>query len=140
MTCRALRDLGRLTHARCKGLLNGKGARKLAHNTFLRADPHDTYTVVYHATDIIRFFPGGAIVVNSGGWHTPTTKERINALLGLGIRSVKHVWMYGPGKGKPWEDGINVGETESANDALIQAYFMGDKRAEELRRELGDIP
>lgn len=140
MTCRALRNLGRLTHARCKEVLGGKGAKKLAHNTFLRADPHDVYTVVYHTTDIIRFYPGGSIIVNSGGWHTSTTKERINTLLGLGIHSVKHQWMYGPGKGKPWEDGINVGKPESTNDALIEAYFYGDERAAQLRRELGDIP
>lgn len=52
-------------------------SRKLARNTYLkRRNGH--IAVQYHATDVVSYYPNGDIVLNSGGWLTMTTKERID--------------------------------------------------------------
>lgn len=51
-----------------------------------------------HDTDIITYMPNGKIILNSGGWRTPTTKDRINSLvklkdeLDIGISQNKGLW------------------------------------------------
>lgn len=39
------------------------------------------YAVVLYNTEIIRYYPDGTFSVDSGGFNTPTTRERLNAVL-----------------------------------------------------------
>lgn len=48
--------------------------------------------VVLHNTVIVRAYANGKTQVFTGGWRTPTTKERINRYTGLNIYQHKHVW------------------------------------------------
>ncbi len=68
--------------------------RKLAHNTFVEADQDGSLGVRFHLTRIITFHPDGSFTVNTGGYRTVTTKQRLNALLpaGYGIHQVSYVW------------------------------------------------
>jgi len=51
--------------------------RKLENNTYL--ERHDDYiSVRLHDTDIIELYPDGKTVLNTGGWRTVTTKDRLN--------------------------------------------------------------
>lgn len=51
---------------------------KIAHNT-IRIDFKDGgYIIRFHHTDIIDVQPKGDVVVDNGGWHTNTTKSRLN--------------------------------------------------------------
>ena len=69
---------------------------KIAHNTTIRRVDSDTIAIRLHDTDVITFHDGlpsghgsgwiGWTVVNSGGWQTVTTKERINRYLPEGWR------------------------------------------------------
>lgn len=52
----------------------------LGGNTTIRRDGND-YVIRLHKTDIIRYHPDDSITLNSGGYHTATTKGRINAFL-----------------------------------------------------------
>lgn len=55
----------------------------------------DNLAIRLHDTDIITVFPGGNIVLNSGGWKTVTTKRRMNSVLnkfGIKIYSNKGQW------------------------------------------------
>ncbi len=51
-----------------------------------------------HDTDIITYMPNGKIILNSGGWRTPTTKGRINEYVkvndavDVGITQNKGLW------------------------------------------------
>jgi hypothetical protein len=48
------------------------------------ADPDQgarTYAVELYSTKIIRYYPDGTFSVDSGGFNTPTTRERLNAVL-----------------------------------------------------------
>jgi hypothetical protein len=53
---------------------------KLSHNTYVREDG-DAIVVKFHATDIIRISPDGTVTLDTGGWRSVTTKQRMNAVL-----------------------------------------------------------
>jgi hypothetical protein len=68
--------------------------RKLANNTYLirlttqkrlknglYGEPKPCFAIRLHNTDIIKFFPDGTIELNSSGWRTATTKNRMNKYL-----------------------------------------------------------
>jgi hypothetical protein len=65
--------------------------KKLANNTYAirRAD---SIAIRLHNTDIATFFQDGKIVLNSGGWKTPTTKDRLNNFTPFSISQNKGVW------------------------------------------------
>lgn len=86
-----------------------KQAHKIANNTFERMDGDDR-VIRLHNTDIIRFKPGGSVVLDSGGWQTVTTKERMNLLSGYSITQEKGLWSVGRSGGDtvPYFDGITL--------------------------------
>jgi hypothetical protein len=66
-------------------------------------------TIRFHATDIITRTASGKIILNSGGWFTPTTKNRINEFLPLADRAVfqrDHEW-YISGKNYDRDNAIH---------------------------------
>lgn len=55
--------------------------RKVGNNTWLiRGD--ERVHVKLHQTHILTFTPDNRVILNSGGWETATTKDRMNAFLG----------------------------------------------------------
>ena len=62
--------------------------RKLANNTYLERRSLGEIAVRLHSTDILTFHEDGRVVLNSGGWTTVTTKDRMNRYLPDGW----HVW------------------------------------------------
>lgn len=54
--------------------------------------------IEHHNTDIVTFLPDGDIVLNSGGWYSKTTKERINDAIGQFGHIVQRdfTWYYCP--------------------------------------------
>ena len=65
------------------GILKSKLVKR---NTRLTEYVDGKKTLLFHATDIITWKPDGKIILNSGGYRTHPTKERLNAFLPLGIR------------------------------------------------------
>lgn len=62
-------------------VLGTRDSRKLAGNTVLiRDDGKGNPAVKLHATNVVTFTPDG-LRLTSGGWRTPTTKDRIGACL-----------------------------------------------------------
>lgn len=60
--------------------------RKLANNTYLERRKGDVIAVRLHSTDVVTYHPNGDIVLDSGGWRTHTTKDRINGYIrGTGV-------------------------------------------------------
>jgi hypothetical protein len=41
-------------------------------------DGHDSIGLTLHATEVLTFYSNGDIALDSGGWHTVTTSNRIN--------------------------------------------------------------
>jgi hypothetical protein len=55
--------------------------RRLERNTYLERRYTVAIAVRLHATDVLTLFPDGRIEINTGGWHTVTTRDRINRYL-----------------------------------------------------------
>ena len=53
-------------------------ARKVANNTWFARLQNGVSIYKFHNTEIIRVLPTGHIYLNNGGWHTSTTKNRMN--------------------------------------------------------------
>jgi hypothetical protein len=65
---------------------------------------NNTYEVLYtngdksirlHHTDVITVKPNGDVVLDSGGYRTPTTKHRINRYSDLKIMQRDYIWYVG---------------------------------------------
>ena len=82
----------------CLIVLNGKDAKKVAHNTWLFKrieEDYVYYAIRYHNTDIAEFYLNGDIHISNGGWDTSTTKSRLNAIIsryGLRITQTDYQW------------------------------------------------
>lgn len=72
--------------------------RKIGHNTSARLEADDRGCSVvfrYHRTDIAEWRENGFLILNTGGWRTVTTKDRLNTLgraLGFRVWSHDYVW------------------------------------------------
>lgn len=67
-------------------------ARKLANNTYIVAREDGGIGVRLHDTEVVVHYPDH-IVLNSGGWQTVTTKQRMNEFSEAFVWSKKGVWM-----------------------------------------------
>jgi len=76
--------------------LAGRESRKLAGNTYLQRRDAQTIAVKYHATDIVIFHDDGRTELQSGGWRTSTTKERMSSFGPVNVSQSKGVWYCGP--------------------------------------------
>ena len=70
-----------------------KNQRTYANNTrILRGE--GCISVEYHETDIVTVHADGKMVLDSGGYSTVTTKERINWFLPVGYRIYQEKWEW----------------------------------------------
>lgn len=63
--------------------------------------------VILHSTRIITFYENGGFMLNSGGWQTVTTKQRLNQFMpdGWRISQEDYEWtVHGPGVDAPFYD------------------------------------
>jgi len=58
-----------------------RGRRKLQNHTYLERIDEHTVGVRLHDTYVVKLHDDGSTSLDSGGWHTMTTKDRINAYL-----------------------------------------------------------
>lgn len=67
------------TYKELNTMLTGRNqqSKKADNNTYWQRRGDDI-ALMLHSTDVLTFKANGDIVLNSGGWHTPTTKDRIN--------------------------------------------------------------
>lgn len=84
-----------ITYLRIGSKLNGRARRKIGNNTYV-LEFRDYRAVRLHGTDVIVAYPNGTVKVNTGGWETRTTLDRINDWLpsGWGIYSLKSTWYW----------------------------------------------
>lgn len=69
--------------------------RKIANNTWLERDEDGTLAVRLHNTRVLIFHKRGDVTVQSGGWNTVTTKNRINRYLPSPYRAFSDSQRYG---------------------------------------------
>lgn len=61
-----------------EGARNRSNGRPLANNTRLEPRHDGSIAVRLHRTDVVTFLADGRVVLNTGGWTTVTTQDRIN--------------------------------------------------------------
>lgn len=69
----------------------GSGQKKIDRNTYL-IDRGDHIAVRLHQTDIVKLYANGEVVLNTGGWETVTTKDRMNRYSPFYVQQRKNVW------------------------------------------------
>ncbi len=87
--------------------------KKLGNNTFEVTYPNGNRAIRYHHTDVITYHPNGDIVLNTDGYLTSTTKERMGYLndRGYHISQVNKIWyLVNRSTKKEWtfKDGITI--------------------------------
>ena len=89
-----------------------KKAFKVANNT-LKIMTDTGYKIRLHNTDILECKPN-CIILNSGGWKTSTTKQRLNKYipchLGISVSQKDFEWYVklADGSSIPFEDGMEI--------------------------------
>lgn len=127
--------------------------RMLCGMTYLDEDANDSIAVLYHSTPVLRFYPGGVVQYNTGGYRTVATKERINYYAPCRVYQKQGVWRFYDGTpfrdntfryaygeltlyfhsvfGGPWDyrllgpTGLVCEGTPPANDESANALFQG---------------
>ena len=91
---------GPLTYWECKSLLGNRATRNICNNTHISwIDPEGEDRVgkiglMLHRTYVIQYKENGDIILNSGGWQTVTTKDRLNNYVrGISVYSNKGEWV-----------------------------------------------
>lgn len=101
----------------------GTNTKRLENNTYA-IDRTNEVGIRLHRTDVVRFFQDGSIVLNSGGWNTVTTKDRMNRYSPFRIQSVKGLWSV-------WHDGRFLGLfKDGMRIAKVNNYWTVTKQNE----------
>lgn len=92
--------------------LGSKSQKVVGHNTTAERISEFEIGIKYHNTYIIKIDPTDIITVNSGGWDTKTTKERLNQFLScrnVHISQKKFKWtIHGINDSLEYIDGMQV--------------------------------
>jgi len=146
-----------MTYKEADKLLQGRcrNRRKLENNTYLERRSQNTVAVRLHSTDVVTLHRDGSFQLDSGGWNTITTRDRINRYLPryhvssergvlFLVRTLRHYrWhadQYEPGRYKRYvfQDGIRVAKTGAVNGAgdmaaVLQQWRDTDRERRRLR-------
>ena len=95
------REIVKLVH----GKTNRK-SRKIANNTYAEIEYDDSVSISLHGTTVVKFFSNGLVQLNSGGYRTHTTKERIIRYSPVGVYQKNWEWFLSDGT--PFEDKMLV--------------------------------
>jgi hypothetical protein len=100
------------TYESLTNYLDSKVSKKIGNNTWVeRINPFEI-GIKLHSTYILIFDPTDVITVNTNGWESNTTKDRLNQFLGcrgVYIRQKKGTWyIHGSNGVYPYLDGTQV--------------------------------
>ena len=92
-----------------ESLLQGKASKRIGNNTELDRLTHDSIGVLLHRTYVVVFYRDGKVKLNSGGWQTVTTKDRMNRFSPFQVYQDDHEWYVVTNKGTvDFEDGMVI--------------------------------
>jgi len=73
--------------------------RKIGNNTYATILPGSGSVVIrLHETIVVTIYPDDAVKVNSGGYRTSTTKNRINKYSPVKVYQKNHQWYFDDGR------------------------------------------
>lgn len=119
--------------------LQGRNAqrRKVGNNTYL-VRRGACIAVQLHDTDVVTYFPDGRVMLNTGGWGTVTTRDRINTFAPVRMHTERGVqWVASKGKVYRYQDGIMFGPRGAClNPPARTATAKADKAKAALRAKI----
>lgn len=98
-----------MTHAEATKMVLGKrnrGERKVGNNTYAYILLDGSVAIELHGTKVVTIHTDDSVTLNSGGYHTSTTKKRINQYSPMRVYQKNYEWFLGDGT--PFEDGMIV--------------------------------
>lgn len=120
----------------------------VARNTFQYLDG-DVKVLRLHSTDILRIMPDGRVKLDSGGWQTVTTKDRMNRFLPAAYRIVQERgqwfvtrWYENDCDRIPYYDGMILPDAfnkRAAGDKLEKANAKLTKEINSFVRKLDKL-
>ena len=100
-----------MTFSELDAKLTGRNqlSRKVGNNTYAIRNDNGSIGIRLHNTQVIVFQTNGDVVLNSGGWHTVTTKARMNEFLPKPWRVAQrnYAWYLGN-----WQTGEIIGYSD----------------------------
>ena len=84
-----------MTHSDAVKMVRGKtnkDTRKVGNNTYAEILPDGSVGIMLHSTYVVTIHPDNSATLNSGGWQTVTTKDRINQYSPVRVYQRKEVW------------------------------------------------
>jgi len=120
-------------------VLGSRDQKKLENNTYLVRVDDNTLGVKLHNTIVVYIHRSGNYSLDSGGWRTSTTKDRINNYSPARVHANNNIWYVGDHgvfadgvtvnkTGKPTTKLRNPGEVERKKrrlDKLVREYVKG---------------
>lgn len=89
-----------MTHAEATKMVLGKrnrGQRKIGNNTYAYIQADGSVAIELHGTNVVVIYPDDSVMLNSGGWRTSTTKDRINKYSPVRVYQKNYEWFLQDG-------------------------------------------
>ena len=80
--------------------------RKVGNNTRARIKPDGSVAFQLHSTDVVTIHDDDSATLRTGGWNSPTTKERINRYSPVYV--LQKNWEWYLSDGTPFQEGMTV--------------------------------
>lgn len=134
-----------------ESILKGRKSRKVANNTYMEVLSDGSIGVRLHSTHVVVAHKDGSVTLTSGGWHTVTTRDRINRYAPVRMwseKGVEYVTPEGSNQTHRFFDGmvldsdgnvlnpLPLTEVEARDDEIKHLHTAIKKYA----RECGDRP
>ena len=122
-TIKRMNSAGNMTKSEVLENYGGAGkVFRVASNTWEYVAQSGIRALVYHRTEILVRWPSGAVTLNTGGWNTLTTRDRLNRFQHAAqVYSERGAWrvrVRRNGKDYPFTDGMTILPENCADDVL----------------------
>ena len=77
---------------------NNRKSRKLENNTRGYIEYDGSVSIELHSTKVVVLYPNGLVKLQTGGWQTVTTKDRINQYSPYKVYQRNHEWYVRKGE------------------------------------------
>jgi hypothetical protein len=84
-----------MTHAEAVTMVRGKTnrtSRKIGNNTRGYIEYDGSVSIELHSTKVVVLYPNGLVKLQTGGWQTVTTKDRINQYSPVRVYQRNYEW------------------------------------------------
>jgi len=100
-----------MTHYEATKMVHGKtkrNSRKVGNNTYAEILHDSSVGITLHGTCVVRIHPDNSATLNTGGWYSSTTKDRMNKYSPVRVYQNKGEWYLNNDDNTPYEDGMTV--------------------------------